>query len=117
MDAVPREIRWVDTNRTAGRKLVDGGFYFILDKASKYDPGLLFFRCESHNRSSGSCRARVHVRGDSITRDIGDHNHAPIGSRAAVIQAKSAMKLAARTARGHAQPAFIIADATEGIIF
>lgn len=72
-------------------KLCHNGHMYVLDKRSKKDEDLSFWRC--HLRDT--CKARAHAVKEQITKVTREHNHGPEPAEVEVEKIKTDIKKAA----------------------
>ena len=92
------------------------GYYYV--KVKKLASGADAWECEKRRGTgtgaqSSQCKARLHVKDDAIVKEIGEHSHAPDGTRKEVLTAKTAIKRHAQSSQDTAQ--HIITSTMQGL--
>ena len=64
---------------------VHTGFLYVLDKTSKTDDELKYWRCEQKNR----CKARLHTKGGEVMRELNSHSHEACAAQVEVALVKT----------------------------
>lgn len=72
-------------------KLADNGYLYIMDKRSRTDPNIRYWRCERY-RKHFKCQCRVHTKDGRIVKRLGEHSHEPNYHRVEALKAVQEIK-------------------------
>ena len=71
-------VTWIENGATRAKAAVEV-FCYNFEKKSKADETVSFYVCEEKVRKF--CKARIHIKNDTVIRRNGEHNHAPSATR------------------------------------
>lgn len=81
-------VTWIEMKGKA--KAEHQGYVYYHEKNSLKNPALKFFCCERNRMDH--CKARMHVEGDAVVKLVGQHVHAPDGTRKQVLKVIESVK-------------------------
>ena len=90
-------------------KFTHNGYLFVLDKHSKEDHILKFWRCERKKE----CKARIYTKDDVVITEINEHSHSASVASVEIAAIKTSLKRRAEACQN--QPSTVINSCTENI--
>lgn len=70
------------------QKFTHNGYLYVLDKHSKTDKTIVFWRCENKN----TCKGRIHTKNGKVICEITQHNHSSSAVSVEVARVKTKLK-------------------------